>query len=153
MDAGPPTPGLASWSIGKIMVPGKYRIELVINNQYSVYSDNPFDVYIDPNETGFTLISPNGEEQWPAGSKQTIKWSSINIPAEAKTVNLILRSATLSSNDVLIASPLATTNSYDWVVPNTPGMYTITVNCSAPSLGEMGCNYDTSDVAFSIVSQ
>ncbi|MBI3189926.1 MAG: T9SS type A sorting domain-containing protein [Ignavibacteriales bacterium] len=63
-----------------------------------------------------TVLSPNGGEQWTAGSVKTLSWSSSGTIANVKieyTTNSGVSFSTVTSS-----SP--NTGSYSWTVPNTP---------------------------------
>lgn len=75
-------------------------------------SSSTFTIFV----PGLTLTSPNGGENWQAGTTQQITWNANHI-----TVVLIEYSTNNGFNWINIASSVpAGDGNYDWVVPNTP---------------------------------
>jgi uncharacterized repeat protein (TIGR02543 family) len=76
-------------------------------------SDGVFSIVLPPS---ITVTSPNGGENWPAGSKQDITWSNIgtigNVKIEYSTDN--------GTNWKTIAESLDNNGSYNWTVPDNP---------------------------------
>lgn len=63
--------------------------------------------------SSLSLISPNGGENWESGSKQFIRWSSINVN------NVIIEySINNGTSWEQIVKSIPSTGSYEWIVPN-----------------------------------
>ena len=93
----------------------------------------------------FTVVSPNGSENWTRGTTQTIRWNSTESPGTYVKIELLKPGV---ANKVIIASTL-NDGSHPWLIPATqvPGddykvKITSTINASVN---------DTSDNNFSIV--
>jgi len=78
-------------------------------------SDAPFSIEIDVTPPSVTVLSPNGGEEWPAGSTRSIEW----VASDANGVDSvrIYYSTDAGSNYSLISSGEANDSSYAWVVP------------------------------------
>ena len=88
------------------------------------------------------IISPNGGENFVAGTVDTIKWSSSNV------INIKLEYTTDSGTNwsTIIASTPASSGSYAWTVPNT-----LSTNCKVKiSDVSNSATADVSDNAFTI---
>lgn len=82
-------------------------------------SNAPFT--INPPAASVTLTSPNGGEQWTAGTSHNITWTSVGI-----TSNVILKySANYGSTWTLIDGAAGNTGTYAWTVPNNPQCSTL----------------------------
>lgn len=105
-------------------------------------SDNVFSIVSPPS---ITVTSPNGGEQWEAGSVQTIKWTSTGLVG---TVT-IEYSVDGGGNWTQIASPEPNDGSYNWTVsdpPSTDCLVRIRGNDTDPN-GELS---DVSDSVFEV---
>jgi hypothetical protein len=93
--------------------------------------------------TGFIVTSPNGGEQWTAGSAQTITWTTVG---SFPTVKL-LYSTTGGLPWTEIAASTDNTGSYPWTVPGT-----LSTQCLVRIRDGADNNpSDTSDAVFSII--
>jgi hypothetical protein len=85
------------------------------------------------------VTSPNGGEQWRAGTEHEITWTS-------QGVNLVSIFYGDGSSSTHVASDIpAAAGSYTWLVPNDPGMRFVKI------YGEYHSPVDESDVAFEIL--
>jgi|GEM_PF-877336 len=71
-------------------------------------------------QTGLTLNSPNGGENWTVGSNNNITWTQTGIA----NVKLEYTSNNGTSWNQIVASTNATTGSYSWTIPNS-----VSTNC------------------------
>lgn len=84
-------------------------------NSYDV-SNNVFTISTLP-EPEITVITPNGGENWPAGSQQIISWTSTDI----SKVDIGYQTTSSGSGWQMIAINVdASQGSYNWTIPNTP---------------------------------
>jgi hypothetical protein len=84
------------------------------NNYDGWYID---DVMVQDAAAKYTLLtSPNGGENWQAGSTQNITWTSANV------TNVKLEYTTDNGTDwiSIVATTPASAGSYAWTIPNTP---------------------------------
>ena len=93
----------------------------VFNDNYIFASTLGYGIYKRPiSELVPTLlmISPNGGENWQAGSIQTVGWISTFIS------DVKIEYTTNNGTDwkTVIASTPASLGSYDWIIPNTPSV-------------------------------
>ncbi|MBU2447466.1 MAG: hypothetical protein KJ666_18085 [Bacteroidetes bacterium] len=88
---------------------------LNISNIGSIGNSISFIVTI-PGSSIITVTSPNGGENWQAGSTQSITWTSSGV----STVNIEYTTNNGSNWTTIIASTPAGAGSYAWTVPNTP---------------------------------
>jgi hypothetical protein len=112
------------------------------------YFLSDFGLQRDPFDGGVIVTSPNGGENWSAGTMQTIKWSYTGNPGPSVTIELykggtfaqtIASGVSMGSNGI---------GSYDWPVPTilTGGTdYTIKITSNANNL-----YWDQSDSSFTI---
>lgn len=65
-----------------------WKVRALVSGNWSDWSEaRSFEVEpVDTDQLGppphITILSPNGGEVWAIGSRQTIKWSSLNVPSE-----------------------------------------------------------------------
>ncbi len=111
-----------------------------------------------------TVFSPNGGEQWPIGSTQTIRW---NTASKGGTVSIAILDYNKTTGDTNFTPYTITdstnNNSYTWVVPSTFGgassignNYKLLIGgyfWTDPGADRPGLIQDTSDAPFSIVAQ
>ena len=136
--------GSHPWLIPANQVQGtdyKVKVTSTINASVNDTSDNTFTIPA----PSFTIVSPNGGENWTRGTTQTIKWNSTESPGTYVRIELLKPGAT---NKVIISSTL-NDGSHPWLIPaaQLPGddykvKITSTTNASVN---------DTSDNNFSIV--
>lgn len=89
------------------------RISPADRESYSDVSDAVFTIAAEPT---VSVTSPNGGENWLAGSSQDITWNSVNV------TNVKIEFSTNNGTDwsAIEASLAASTGSYSWTVPNSP---------------------------------
>ncbi len=104
------------------------------------FSDEPFTIS-GTGENSLTVTSPNGGEEWEAGSNQTITWTSTGSIAKVK----IKYSADGGDSWTIINSCTGNNGSYSWTVPDTPSD-----KCLVRVMDTGGTASDISDDAFSI---
>ncbi|HYN44927.1 MAG TPA: Ser-Thr-rich GPI-anchored membrane family protein [Candidatus Limnocylindrales bacterium] len=135
--------GSHPWLIPAAQIPGtdyKVRVTSTVNVSINDTSDNPFTIPA----PSFTVLSPNGSQNWTLGTTQTILWNSTESPGTYVKIELLKAGMT----KVLIASTL-NDGSHPWLIPATqiPGAdYKIKVSSTANV-----SNNDTSDKYFSII--
>ncbi|MFH0734579.1 MAG: T9SS type A sorting domain-containing protein [bacterium] len=108
----PANAGTYAWLIpNTITNAAKVRVSDVLEPTMMDESNSVFTIY----QPTIALTSPNGGENWSAGSQQNITWNSNNI------TNIKIEYTTNSGTDWLtvIANTAASAGSYNWVVPNT----------------------------------
>ncbi|MFP4544026.1 MAG: YCF48-related protein [Candidatus Kapaibacterium sp.] len=66
---------------------------------------------------GIVLLSPNGGEDFDTGTQEAIQWTSVNI----KQVNIDYSSDKGSTWVRVVSSLDASTGSYNWTIPDSPG--------------------------------
>lgn len=105
-----------------------------------------------PTPRPFTVISPNGGEQWQIGSTQTIEWtinetntSNIKIQVFYGPVGDFIHSTRITTYDWI--APSAT--SYDWYID--PGLYAPRTNYWLNVARMTGIGQDWSDANFSLI--
>ena len=135
--------GSHPWLIPAIQAPGtdyKVRITSTTNVAYNDTSDNSFTILT----PSFTVVSPNGSENWVRGTTKTIRWNSTESPGTYVKIELLKPGV---ANRVIVASTI-NDGSHPWLIPagQTPGndykvKITSTINVS---------NNDTSDDLFTI---
>ena len=94
-----------------------------------------------------TVVTPNGGESWPAGSIQTVSWSSAALSTSA-TIKLQYTNGT--TTNTIVTGLARTTTSYNWTVPNNQAANWKVVVCSDVS-GSCEAS-DQSNASFSIVA-
>ena len=135
--------GSHPWLIPATLAPGndyKVKITSTINVSNNDSSDNNFAIPV----PSFTVVSPDGGENWTRGTTKNIRWNSTESPGTYVKIEL-LKAGVL--NRVIISSTL-NDGSHPWLIPATlaPGndykvKITSTINAS---------NNDTSDDNFVI---
>ena len=135
--------GSHPWLIPANQIPGddyKIRVSSAINLSNNDTSDNYFTIPA----PSFTVVSPNGPENWTRGTTQTIRWNSTENPRSYVKIELLKPGV---ANRLIIASTL-NDGSHTWLIPanQVPGTdykvkITSTINLS---------NNDTSDDSFTI---
>ena len=136
--------GQFPWDIPLNLTPGtdyKVKITSVANSSVNDFSDNDFSVY----DQGITITSPNGGENWQAGTTQSITWTD-NIPDMVKIE--LYKAGSL--NSVIVDSTFSD-GQFPWDIPLnlTPG---IDYKVKITSLGNSAVN-DFSDNNFSVYNQ
>ena len=97
---------------------------------------------LDKNAKSITVLEPNGEDAWPLGSLQTIKWTSVNIGGAV----LIELSRDGGSTFELIETNVPNIGFYEWSVN---GAVTFQAVIKITSIDEPAIS-DVSDFIFSI---
>ncbi len=119
----------------------RVRISDVSNSAIKDVSYNVFTIF----KPSIALTSPNGGENWTAGTAHNITWTSSNV------TNVKLEYTTNNGTDwsTIITSTPASTGSYSWTVPNTPS-----TNCKVriSDVSNSAIN-DVSDNNFTIIGQ
>jgi len=80
--------GSRSWTIPADQAPGtdyRIRVTSTSNSAYTDTSDSDFTIAAPT----ITVVSPNGGETWPAGSRQTIRWSYTGNPGSYVKIELL----------------------------------------------------------------
>ena len=135
--------GSHPWLIPANQIPGidyKIRVSSTTNVSINDTSDNPFTIPA----PSFSVVSPNGLENWVRGTTQTIRWNSTESPGSYVKIELLKPGV---PNKVIILSTL-NDGSHPWLIPaaQAPGndykvRITSTINVS---------NNDTSNNSFTI---
>lgn len=134
--------GMYEWTIpDNPSVNCKIRVSDSDNPNVFDESDNTFTISQD-NSTSLMLLSPNGNEIWKIGNTYAITWEDVNVN------DVTILYSTNNGNDwITIESAVASTGSYNWIIPNTPS-----TNCKVMIHDEESLfTFDTSDDPFAIV--
>ena len=137
--------GSHPWLIPTTMAPGNdYKIKItgIVNPAINDTSDNNFTIPF----PSFTIVSPNGGENWIKGTTQTIKWNSTEIPGSYVKMELLKPGV---ANKLIISSTL-NDGSHSWLIPATQVVgsdYKIKITGTTNA-----SNNDTSDNNFNISS-
>ncbi|RJP62245.1 MAG: M6 family metalloprotease domain-containing protein [Ignavibacteriales bacterium] len=103
--------GSYGWTIPNFPSPNcKIRISDASDSGVNDQSDNTFTIY----QPTLTLTSPNGGENWKAGSLKNITWTSSNV----NSVKLEYTTNNGANWLTIVASVSASAGSYTWTVPN-----------------------------------
>ncbi len=89
------------------------------NGVLPVNAGPPATVPIDNEAPAVTVTSPNGGENWPIGSSQTITWTATDNTGVAN-VDLAYSTDGGATYPFAIATAVANSGSYAWTVPNAP---------------------------------
>jgi hypothetical protein len=109
IDASDPSDGIKTWSIPAALETGtdySIRIASIDNSNIFDFSDSTFTL-----AHNIIVESPNGGENWQAGSTQTITWSD-NLVGN---VRLELHKNGSKYSDIINSAP--STGTYTWVIP------------------------------------
>jgi len=122
------------------------RVTSTSNPACTDTSNAPFTI-----GSAITVTSPNGGEDWPGGSTQTIRWTYHGLPGSHVKIDL-LKGPTILTN-ITASTPIGSegTGSFSWQVPSDippDSDYRIRVS----STSYPNCN-DTSETYFSIYTQ
>lgn len=117
-----------------------WRIIAQTSNETSQWS-NPF--YF--NTYGMQILSPNGQENWPAGSSQSIRWRTIGIIRSF----FLYYSVNNGKSYSVITSLLGSDSTYLWKVPDTSSEQCLIKieNINTPTI------FDLSDQPFRITRE
>ncbi|HYN44536.1 MAG TPA: NosD domain-containing protein [Candidatus Limnocylindrales bacterium] len=135
--------GTHPWLIPVTQAPGddyKVRITSMTNAAYTGTSDNNFTIHA----PSFTIVSPNGSENWIRGTTQTIRWNSTESPGSYVKIELLKPG---TANKVIIVSTL-NDGTHPWLIPaaQAPGTDYIIKITSIANVS----NNDSSDSNFTI---
>ena len=139
--------GSYNWKIPSDQTPGsEYQIKVTStsNGSYTDTSDNNFTIVGPPPPT-ISVVSPNGGENWQAGTTQTIRWGCSGNPGSYVKIEL-LKGGTLNRTITNRAS--ANNGSFNWRIPSTQTQgadYKIKIT----SRNNSSCT-DTTDLDFTI---
>ncbi|MFA5803444.1 MAG: FISUMP domain-containing protein [Melioribacteraceae bacterium] len=115
--------GTYFWSSTQITTTNAFVMYLWVNDRFIYVDDNHkgngFSIRCLKDESPTAILqltSPNGGENFVAGTVDTIKWTSTSV------TNVKLEYTTNSGTDwaTIIASTPASSGSYAWTIPNTP---------------------------------
>nr|MBP7205845.1 T9SS type A sorting domain-containing protein [Candidatus Cloacimonadota bacterium] len=136
--------GTYNWTIPTSLTAGTdYKIRITSLSNPSVYdeSDNYFTI---SNPSSITVTSPNGGENWLAGSTHTINWTASGVSGNVR-IELLDGSSVVSTPS---SSVSASAGSHNWTIPQflpVGSNYFIKISdVSDPFVS------DTSDGSFSI---
>ncbi|MFH1514362.1 MAG: CARDB domain-containing protein, partial [bacterium] len=143
---------LMPWYISENLLGSGYKIKTVFwdyqGNKSTPVEWGPFQI-TDGTAPDFEISSPNGGEEWPLGSEQTITWEDESVNG-VSDVDLHL---VYPHSAILIKSSTNNTGSYAWTVPNSYEY--VGDNVKIRVIGEEGVTHleseDESDGYFSIV--
>ena len=136
--------GQFPWDIPLNLTPGtdyKVKITSVANSSVNDFSDNDFSVY----DKEITVISPNGNEIWQAGTRHNINWND-NI-SEMVKIELFSNTTRLWT----VVDSTFSDGQYPWDIPLTSDSlsnYKIKITSVSDST-----TFDFSDTAFTIYNQ
>ncbi len=133
-----------SASLPSLQLNSNYLLKISAQDSYSKKSTEYYHSFLVSPNSELVLISPNGSENWEAGSNHNILWTnsySSKIKIEYTTNN--------ETNWLSIISSIpASDSSFSWTVPNTPS-----TQCRVRISNENDPNiFDASDDIFTIYS-
>ncbi len=100
-----------------------------------------------------TVTSPNGGEQWVAGSTHNITWSATGLSSYPMSIWISNSSTVSAVFGQMVGSVPAGTNSYSWTIPSSlSGNYWIGVFAVTGSTVPIPGYYDISNASFNIVA-
>jgi precorrin isomerase len=112
--------GSYSWPIPSALAGGsdyQVRVTSTTNSVYTDASDGNFTI-TGPTPPSITVTSPNGGENWAAGSTQTIQWAYTGNPGSYVKIELLkggVLNRTISSSRSI---GTAGSGSYSWPIPS-----------------------------------
>ena len=107
----PAAPASYSWMIPNTpTTQAKIRVSNAGDATINDVSNNVFTI------SSLILVSPNGNENWPAGSSRNITWTSSNI----NRVKIEYSTNSGSSWNLITGDYLGSAQSFPWIIPNTP---------------------------------
>ncbi len=122
-------------------VPGSdYKIEIQTSGGYNDLSDTNFNI----GSPSITVTSPNGAEELPVSTTQTITWTWQGVIGN---VNIQLSTTGVNGPYTAIASNTPNTGTYSWSVPDIES-----TDCFIRITSMDGTILDTSDYAFTILA-
>jgi hypothetical protein len=105
--------GSQSWTVtGAATTQARVKITSLADSGISDTSNANFTISDPPPPTGITVVVPNGGENWPVGSVQTIQWTSNGVSGNVK-VRLSRDGGATYTN---LASNTANDGSFQWTV-------------------------------------
>jgi hypothetical protein len=114
----PITTGEYSWTIPANQTPGtdySIRVTSTSNRAYSGTSDSYFSI-VAPT---ITVVSPNGGENFAAGSTQTISWSYTGNPGSYVKIQLLMGNVVNRTIASFASKGSGGSGSYNWHIPST----------------------------------
>jgi len=139
--------GSRSWTIPADQAPGtdyRIRVTSTSDSAYTDTSDSDFTIAAPT----ITVVSPNGGETWPAGSRQTIRWSYTGNPGSYVKIELLKGGVVNRTIASSTSKGRRGSRSRSWTIPadQAPGTdYRIRVTSTSN-----GAYTDTSDSDFTI---
>lgn len=110
----PASAGKYDWTLpNSLTTQAKVRISDTSDSSVNDLSNNTFTISPIPS---LTLTQPNGGEIWQRSSSQEIKWTSVGI----QNIKIEFSTNSGSSWQVLSQSTQASTEKFDWMIPNIP---------------------------------
>src|SRR5262249_37443961 len=91
----------------------------------------------------FSLVTPNGGEQWRVGRTQAITWVNVGTVANVK---LVYSRDGFQADNPLITASVANTGTYNWTIPDT---ISNTARVKVQDVNDIGA-FDTSNADFRI---
>jgi hypothetical protein len=143
-----PNDGQFDWTLPKVayLQPGKdYRVkvEQVVGPVRSGMSED-FEIRSD---TGFNLLTPNGDEKYHRGGGQIVKWSWYGYPGNQ--VSIFLMKGGSTNRQIAYNAP--NNGSFGWTIPsNVPVGSDYKVKITAVNSGGIVQYWDESDAPFQI---
>jgi hypothetical protein len=104
-------------------------------------------VFVDVAGPDVTVIAPNGGESWLVGSTHQITWTATDVSGVAG-IDLAYSTDGGATYPNVIATGLANTGTYDWVIPNTPTVDAMVLVTAHDGVGNV--SQDASDLVFTI---
>ncbi|MCR4439992.1 MAG: FlgD immunoglobulin-like domain containing protein [bacterium] len=139
-------PNVISYQMDNVAVGHTYvfRVAAVRDGLMSSYSN--LDTLTYRYVFGFLRVdSPNGGEEWPVGSTQTISWTGYLIPLSNYAIDYSIDGGSHWQSVVDLLLPCS---SYQWTIPNTPS-----TNCIVKVRLTSHNIYDLTDHPFTITAE
>ncbi len=127
-----------------------YRVRIVLydnSESFEDYGDGVFSITGSTGPPSIAVTSPNGGEEWSAGSTQAITWSSTGIPAESYVSIALYENGAYRAQ---IGSALAGDGTVDWAISAWIGDRSDYQVCLDTWVAGIGQVQDCSDAFFSI---
>jgi len=135
-----PDTGVYPWTIPD--APSDSCLVRIADTAFGGPSDTSDALFTISSAPYITVISPNGGEDWQAGSSHDITWTSIGTSGGVR-IEYSTNNGSSWSN--IIASIPADTEAYSWTIPDTPSD-----SCLMRITDTVGSPSDTSDSMFTI---
>ena len=138
---------------------GIYNPFFTVTDNQGLSAKTSISVNVGENITtpSITVLSPNGGERWEVGNTYQVKWSSINLPADAQnriTIGLILKGTETNLRNFISLIGITTNDGNENITipsPITPGEYKFQI-AYCPSSGGECVVKDNSDNYLNIVA-